>query len=55
MAMLGGATDAIFDEVCFNLPTLADLYKFAARDAWLRERVGGGWSLRDAEWTGASK
>ena len=52
MAMLAGATDAIFDEVCFNLPTLADLYKFATRDAWLRER---GISPANAEWIGASK
>lgn len=36
MAMLAGLTDEIFDEACFNLPTLAELYKYAALDASLR-------------------
>jgi NAD(P) transhydrogenase len=31
MAMLSGATARFFDEVCFNMPTLSELYKFAAR------------------------
>src|SRR5207247_1009976 len=30
MAMLAGASDGIFDEACFNLPTLAELYKSSA-------------------------
>jgi NAD(P) transhydrogenase len=33
MAMLSGATVEIFDEACFNIPTLATLYKVAALDA----------------------
>ena len=36
MAMLTGATVEIFDEACFNEPTLDALYKFAALDAMLR-------------------
>jgi NAD(P) transhydrogenase len=31
MAMLIGATATIFDDACFNMPTLCELYKFAAR------------------------
>jgi NAD(P) transhydrogenase len=31
MAMLSGATATIFDEACFNIPTLSELYKYAAR------------------------
>ena len=33
MAMLTGSTAAVFDEACFNVPTLGQLYKFAALDA----------------------
>jgi NAD(P) transhydrogenase len=33
MVMLAGLTDEIFDEACFNLPTLGELYKYAALDA----------------------
>jgi NAD(P) transhydrogenase len=33
IAMLTGSTAAIFDEVCFNVPTLGQLYKIAALDA----------------------
>ena len=33
MAMLAGATAEIFDEACFNQPTLDTLYKFATFDA----------------------
>jgi NAD(P) transhydrogenase len=33
MAMLSGASVEIFDEACFNIPTLATLYKVAALDA----------------------
>lgn len=36
MAMLAGLTDEIFDEACFNLPTLGELYKYAALDASLQ-------------------
>jgi NAD(P) transhydrogenase len=32
MAMLTGATAMIFDDACFNMPTLGELYKFAARE-----------------------
>jgi NAD(P) transhydrogenase len=35
MAMLAGATAEIFDEACFNQPTLDTLYKFAALEAIL--------------------
>ncbi len=31
MAMLAGATAHFFDEACFNIPTLSELYKYAAR------------------------
>jgi NAD(P) transhydrogenase len=33
MAMLARARADIFDELCFNLPTLGELYRFAAFDA----------------------
>ena len=33
MAMLMGATAELFDEACFNLPTLGSLYKLATFDA----------------------
>jgi NAD(P) transhydrogenase len=33
MAMLMEATADLFDEACFNLPTLSELYKFATFDA----------------------
>ena len=33
IAMLCGATAALFDQACFNLPTLGQLYKIAALDA----------------------
>ena len=36
MAMLTGATAEIFDEACFNEPTLDALYKFAALEAILK-------------------
>ena len=39
VAMLAGATAEIFDEACFNMPTLSELYKFAARQALL-EKAG---------------
>jgi NAD(P) transhydrogenase len=43
MAMLAGATAWMFDEACFNLPTLGALYKFATYDALLEvARSGGG-------------
>jgi len=37
MAMLSGATARVFDEVCFNVPTLSELYKFAARGVLLQQ------------------
>ena len=36
IAMLAGATAWIFDETCFNLPTLSEIYKFAARKVLLQ-------------------
>jgi NAD(P) transhydrogenase len=36
MAMLSNSTARIFDEACFNVPTLAQLYKIAALDAMAR-------------------
>jgi NAD(P) transhydrogenase len=33
MAMLTGATADIFDEACFNVPTLGELYKYATLNA----------------------
>jgi NAD(P) transhydrogenase len=41
MAMLAGATAGMFDEACFNLPTLGALYKFATLDAMLSARRQG--------------
>ena len=40
MAMLAGATARIFDETCFNMPTLSELYKFAARAVLLQQATG---------------
>jgi NAD(P) transhydrogenase len=37
MAMLAGGTARTFDEVCFNMPTLSELYKFAARTVLLQQ------------------
>lgn len=39
MAMLSGATARVFDEVCFNVPTLSELYKFAAREVLLEQET----------------
>ncbi|MEZ5401232.1 MAG: Si-specific NAD(P)(+) transhydrogenase [Bryobacteraceae bacterium] len=36
MAMVAGATVDIFNQACFNYPTLGDLYKTAAYDAMLK-------------------
>jgi NAD(P) transhydrogenase len=36
MAMLSNSTAQVFDEACFNLPTLAQMYKTAALDAMVR-------------------
>ena len=33
MAMLTDSQAMIFDEACFNVPTLGELYKLAALDA----------------------
>jgi len=33
MAMLCNASIGLFDEACFNMPTLGQLYKTAALDA----------------------
>ena len=33
MALLAGSSASVFDEVCFNIPTLGALYKVAALDA----------------------
>jgi NAD(P) transhydrogenase len=37
MAMLTGATATIFDDACFNMPTLSELYKFAAREVLVQQ------------------
>ena len=37
MAMLAGATATIFDDVCFNMPTLCELFKFAAREVLVQQ------------------
>ena len=41
IAMLAGATADIFNQACFNYPTLGDLYKYAAYDALLQKRRPG--------------
>jgi NAD(P) transhydrogenase len=33
MALLTGSGAGVFDEACFNIPTLGSLYKVAALDA----------------------
>jgi NAD(P) transhydrogenase len=33
MALLAGSTAGVFDEACFNIPTLGGLYKYAALEA----------------------
>jgi NAD(P) transhydrogenase len=40
IAMLSNSTARIFDEACFNLPTLGQLYKTAALDAIAASRSG---------------
>jgi len=40
MAMLAGGTAQTFDEACFNMPTLSELYKFAARHVLLQQSQG---------------
>lgn len=40
IAMLTGATAHMFDEVCFNMPSLSELYKFAARTVLLQLATG---------------
>lgn len=40
MAMLAGATAEIFDEACFNQPTLDTLYKYATFDAMQKASPG---------------
>lgn len=37
VAMLTGETAHLFDEACFNIPTLSELYKFAARTVLLQQ------------------
>jgi NAD(P) transhydrogenase len=39
MAMLMGATARTFDEMCFNIPTLSELYRFASRTVLLEQRT----------------
>jgi NAD(P) transhydrogenase len=36
MAMLTGSTAEIFNEACFNYPSLGDMYKYAAYDAMIK-------------------
>lgn len=40
MAMLTDSTAMIFDEACFNVPTLGELYKLAALDAMSKMSTG---------------
>jgi len=42
MAMLTNSTAELFDEACFNLPSLGELYKFASLDAISRQSNGRG-------------
>jgi len=42
MAMLAGGTARTFDEACFNIPTLSELYKFASRTVLLEQKAKGG-------------
>jgi NAD(P) transhydrogenase len=46
LAMLSHARAELFDETCFNLPTLGALYKFATLDAMLTASRGAGISPR---------
>ena len=46
MAMMAHARAELFDEICFNLPTLGALYKLAAFDALLSSGRGVGVSSR---------
>ncbi|HEY1789409.1 MAG TPA: Si-specific NAD(P)(+) transhydrogenase, partial [Verrucomicrobiae bacterium] len=39
IAMLAGGTARMFDEACFNIPTLSELYKFAARTVLLQQTI----------------
>jgi len=36
MAMLAGVGASVFNRVCFNYPTLGDLYKYATYEALLK-------------------
>ena len=40
MAMLTNSTAAVFEEACFNVPTLGELYKMASLDALSRVSTG---------------
>ncbi|PWU06034.1 MAG: Si-specific NAD(P)(+) transhydrogenase [Terriglobia bacterium] len=40
MALLAGGTAELFAEACFNMPTLGELYRFAALDAISRASTG---------------
>jgi NAD(P) transhydrogenase len=40
MAMLNDSAATIFDEACFNVPTLGELYKLAALDAMSKVSSG---------------
>ncbi|HEX3625534.1 MAG TPA: Si-specific NAD(P)(+) transhydrogenase [Verrucomicrobiae bacterium] len=42
MAMLMGANARMFDEACFNIPTLSELYKFAPRTVLLQQTAKAG-------------
>jgi NAD(P) transhydrogenase len=48
MAMLAGSGAAIFEEACFNMPTLSELYKLASLDAI--SRVSNGHGLFEPPW-----
>jgi len=40
IAMLSDSAATIFDEACFNVPTLGELYKLATLDAMSKMRGG---------------
>jgi NAD(P) transhydrogenase len=47
LALLSNARARLFDETCFNLPTLGALYKLAAFDAMLNAKHQAGISARE--------
>jgi NAD(P) transhydrogenase len=51
MGLMTGATAELFLDTCFNYPTLGDLYKLAATDAFLkRNRLGPDPNIFEEKW-----